>query len=146
MEDSVAKLWTEAETEPFMTPWRQAVVTEVIDGDSFRLRADLGFDVDVRLYTRLLAEGILTTPDDKTDDAVNAWEKRGVQRVAGLLSEARAETLLPIGSTVRIWSFKSGKTEKYGRFLVVLLYKVDGGWMSLGDQLVSEGHARYATY
>jgi endonuclease YncB( thermonuclease family) len=143
---NMGKLWTDDETEPFMTPWRRAVVTEVVDGDSFRLRADLGFDVDVRLYTRLLAEGVLTTPDNKADDAVNAWETRGVERVAGLLAEARAKELLPVGSTVRVWSFKSGKTEKYGRFLVVLLYKVDGGWQSLGDILVAEGHARYATY
>lgn len=142
----MGKLWTDAETEPFMTPWREAVITEVIDGDSFRLRADLGFDVDVRLYTRLLAEGVLTTPDIKEDDAVNAWETRGIERTAGLLAEARAKELLPTGSRVRIWSFKSGKTEKYGRYLVVLLYKVDGGWRSVGDVLVQEGHARFASY
>lgn len=142
----MGKLWTDAETEPFMTPWREAEVREIVDGDSIRIRADLGFDTEKRLYTRLLAEGILTTPDVKTDDAINAWETRGVQRVEGLIAKARLAGLLPIGSKVRIWSFKSGRTEKYGRWLIVCLYKVDGGWRSVGDLLVDEGHAVYATY
>jgi endonuclease YncB( thermonuclease family) len=149
----MGKLWTDAETQPFATPWRNAEVLPdrgklegVIDGDSFRLRIDLGFEVDVRAYTRLLAEGVLTTPDDDTDDSVDAWETRGKERPLGDLAEARAEELMPVGAPLRIWSFKSGDKGKYGRWLVVVLIPVDGGWKSVGDILVEEGHAEFEQY
>jgi endonuclease YncB( thermonuclease family) len=149
----MSKLWTDEETTPFATPWREAEILPddghqegVIDGDSFRMRIQLGFEVEVRAYTRLLAEGVLTTPDDKSDDSVDAWETRGKHKKLGALAEARAEELLIVGQPIRVWSFMSGDKGKYGRWLVVLLYKVEGGWMSLGDTLVEEGHAIYKTY
>lgn len=149
----MGKLWTDEETTPFATPWREAEILPddgnkegVIDGDSFRMRIDLGFDVSVHAYTRLLAEGAITTPDDDEDDAVDAWETRGAEKPLGDLAEARAEELLPVGKKIRIWSFMSGDKGKYGRWLVVVLYKVDGGWRSLGDTLVEEGHAEYVSY
>lgn len=150
----MAKLWTPEETEPFVTPWRQALVLPddgrkegIIDGDSFRLRIDVGFDVDVRAYTRLLGEGVLTTPDDKTDDSVDAWETRGAEKAKGDLAEARAEELMPPFSLVRVWSFKGkGNKGKYGRWLVVVLVRDGRVWKSVGDILVAEGHAVYKTY
>ena len=149
----MGKLWSDAETTPFATPWREAEILPddgreegVIDGDSFRMRISVGFEVEVRAYTRLLAEGILTTPDDKTDDSVDAWETRGAHKALGALAEARAESLLPLGQKIRVWSFKGGDKGKYGRWLCVILVQVDGGWKSLGDILVEEGHAVYKTY
>ncbi|MGD9725359.1 MAG: thermonuclease family protein [Nitrospira sp.] len=149
----MGKLWTDEETAPFLTPWREAVIVPdkgkeegVIDGDSFRMAVDIGFEVTIRAYVRLLAEGAILTPNDKTDDGVNAWETNGPEKALGALAEARAEELLGVGKTLRIWSFKSGDKGKYGRWLFVVLYKVDGGWKSLGDTLVEEGHARYETY
>jgi len=149
----MGKLWTDEETTPFETPWREAVVVPdvgrlegVIDGDSFRLRVDVGFEVDIRAYCRLLAEGAILTPDDKSDDCVDAWETRGKERELGALAEQRAEELLGVGRKLRIWSFKSGDKGKYGRWLVVVLTPVEGGWKSLGDTLIDEGHAEFETY
>lgn len=149
----MAKLWTDEETTPFKTPWREAEVVPddgrlegVIDGDSFRLRIDVGFEVDVRAYCRLLGEGVITTPDDKTDDGVDAWETRGAEKELGALAEQRAEELLGVGQKIRIWSFDSGEKGKYGRWLCVVLVPIDGGWKSLGDILVEEGHATYEIY
>ena len=149
----MSKLWTDAETAPFLTPWREAVILPddgnkegVIDGDSFRMRVDVGFEVEVKAYVRLLGEGALTTPDDDSDDAVDAWETRGKERELGLLAERRAEELLGVGEPLRVWSFDGGSKGKYGRWLMVVLYPVEGGWKSLGDTLVEEGHAEWESY
>ncbi len=149
----MGKLWTDEETTPFATPWREAEVVPdmgklkgVIDGDSFRLRIDVGFEIDVRAYCRLLAEGAVLTPDDKSDDCVDAWETRGPERELGALARARAEELLGVGQKLRIWSFKNGSKGKYGRWLCVVLYKAGGGWKSLGDTLIEEGHAEFEDY
>lgn len=147
------KLWTDAETTPFMTPWREAQLQtphggleSVVDGDSFRLTIDVGFEVDVRAYVRLLGEGAITTPNNKLDDAVDAWEMKGEEKPLGILARTRAAELLQSSGVLRIWSFKGGSKEKYGRWLVVVLVKQDGGWRSVGDILVAEGHAEYTTY
>jgi len=149
----MSKLWTDEETTPFATPWREATIMPdlgnlegVIDGDSFRILVDVGFEVYVKAYTRLLAEGVITTPDDKEDDGVDAWETRGAEKEQGDLAEARAEELLPLDQKIRVWSFMDGSKGKYGRWLIVLLYRVDGGWRSLGDTLIEEGHAEFARY
>ena len=149
----MGKLWTDEETTPFATPWREAVIVPdkgrkegVIDGDSFRMLVDIGFEVKVCAYVRLLAEGVVTTPDDKSDDGVDAWETRGSEKPLGVLAEARAEELLGVGRTLRIWSFKGGNKGKYGRWLMIVLVPVEGGWRSLGDILVEEGHAEFENY
>lgn len=149
----MGKLWTDEETTPFVTPWREAEVIPdkgreegVIDGDSFRLRVDVGFEVYIKAYTRLLAEGAVLTPDDSSDDCVDAWETRGPEKELGALAEKRAEELLGVGQKLRVWSFKSGNKGKYGRWLMVVLYEADGGWRSLGDTLIEEGHAEFENY
>jgi len=145
----VSKLWTTEETQPFATPWRQAVVLRVTDGDTIKLRADLGFDSERKVTTRLLTEGAVLTPNDKTDDGVDAWETRGKERVLGKLAKARVEQLLPFASVVRIWSFKGkGVQGKYGRWLAVILYRcpAENGWRCLGETLLAEGHATRETY
>ena len=146
------KLWTPEETIPFRTPWRSAEVMPddglkegVVDGDSLRLRIDVGFSVDVRAYCRLLGEGVITTPLDKSDDGVDAWETRGAEKSLGDLAEARVEELV-VGQKLRVWSFDSGKKGKYGRWLVICLFPWQDHYLSLGDVLVAEGHAVYKTY
>jgi len=120
------KLWTDEETQPFLTPWRQATVLRWYDADTPTLRIDLGFDIDgIKTPVRLLAEGAVTTPDDKTDDSVDAWEMRGREREQGKLAKARVLELIPVGSTIRIWSKKGrGNKGKYGRWLCVILFPV----------------------
>lgn len=122
----MGKLWSDAETAPFITGWRPARVVKWYDADTPKLRIDVGYDIDgVRTYVRLLAEGAVLTPDDKSDDVVDAWELRGAERALGQAAKARASELIPVGSAVRVWSFKgSGTKGKYGRWLVVILYPV----------------------
>ena len=144
----MAKLWLDSECLPFATPWREATVEYWYDADTPKLRINVGFDVNgPTTYVRLLAEGAVTTPDDKSDDSVDAWELRGSEREMGKLAKARAVALIPNGSTIRIWSFKGkGKKGKYGRWLCVILYRVRDGWASLGDTLLKEGHADRPNY
>jgi hypothetical protein len=153
VEDYMGKIWTDEETIPFQTPWREAEILPddgskkgIIDADSFRFRIDVGFEIDVRAYCRLLAEGTITTPDDRTDDGVDAWEIHGQERPLGLLAKERAEELLRSAESLRVWSFDSGEKGKYGRWLVIVLVPVEGGWKSLGDILVEEGHAKFESY
>ena len=144
----MSKLWTTEETQPFATPWREAVVLRVTDGDTVKLRVDLGFDVEVKAITRLLSENAVLTAD-KADDGVDAWETRGNERVLGKIAKARVEALIPFASVVHIWSFKGkGAKGKWGRWLAVILYRCpkENGWRCLGETLVAEGHATRETY
>ena len=145
--------WTDAESTPFLTGWRPVEVLWWYDADTSMLRIDVGFGVDgPKGYVRLLTEGAVLTPNDKTDDGVDAWELRGAERTLGLTAKARVEELIPAGSKIRVWSFKgSGDTGKYGRWLCVILFQHDvltdeGEWLSLGDLLMREGHAERAQY
>jgi len=154
------KLWTDEECAPFLTGWRQAEVLYWYDADTPALLIDLGFGSKIQPggkgYVRLLREGAVLTPDDKSDDGVDAWELRGSERPLGLEAKKRALQLIPEGSTVRIWSFKGrGDTGKYGRWLCVILYQIDHDtpddphgvrWVSLGDTLIEEGHGEAETY
>jgi len=137
------KTWTDEETTPFLTPWREAVIDRWYDADTPTMTMSLGFNIQLREAVRLLAEGAVTTPDDRSDDAVDAWELRGKERELGKLARARVLEVIPVGATVRFWSFKGrGKTGKYGRWLCVILFQdPDGEWYSLGDLLLQEGHA-----
>lgn len=142
------KLWTDAETAPFATGWRPAEVVYVYDADTPKLRIDVGFGLDgVKSYVRLLTEGAVLTPGDRTDDNLDAWELRGDERPLGLTAKARVLELLPVGERVRIWSFSGrGDRGKYGRWLAVILYSTAEGWRSLGDTLLEEGHAVRKAY
>lgn len=134
------KIWSDLETTPFVTPWRRALVSGLVDGDTYDLLIDLGFDVCVRARIRLLSENAILTIA-KSDDVVDTWEKSGLEKDRGLLALSRVEELIPEGSEVRIWSSKSGSRGKYGRWLCVVLFKKDGHWLSIGDLLIEEGHA-----
>lgn len=136
--------WTTQETQPFKTPWRSAVVLNVVDGDTLDLRVDLGFDVQIVTRIRLMAEG--TLPEGGDLASVDAWEVRGAEREVGKLAKARVEKLCPFGSTVRVFSAKGGSRGKYGRWLAVLLYRDGDTWRSLGDTLLAEGHAEDPGY
>lgn len=131
--------WTDLETAPFLTPWREATVRRVVDGDTLDLLIDLGYEVHIHTRVRLLSEGELA--NGGVPYGVNAWETRGADKERGLLAKARVEGLCPAGATVRVFSMKGGYKGKYGRWLVVILYRVGAEWRSLGDQLLLEGHA-----
>ena len=128
------RLWSEPETQPFVTAFRQAEVVRVVDGDTLDLRIDLGFDVQLATRIRLVS----------LDDAgqlvgVDAWETRGRERAQGKAAKLRVEELY--GEPVRILSARGGSRGKYGRWLAAVLFKTDDGWRDLGQALLAEGHA-----
>jgi endonuclease YncB( thermonuclease family) len=141
------KIWKDEECAPFVTGFRPAEIIKWYDADTPTLRINVGFDINgIVCPVRLLSEKAVTTPD-KSDDVFDAWEMRGSERELGKAAKARALDLAPVGSEVRIWSFKgSGSKGKYGRWLVVILAKAppevseDGDWISIADILLEEGH------
>lgn len=147
----MSKLWTDEECTPFLTGFRPAEILSWYDADTPKVEITLGFGVKTQPgekgYIRLLAEGAILTPEDRSDDGVDAWEMRGSERELGKAAKARVLELIPVGSQVRLWSFKgSGKTGKYGRWLCVILYQVAEGWRSLAETLLEEGHAELEHY
>lgn len=136
------KNWTHQETKPFLTGWRPAEVVKWYDGDTPKIRIDLGFGVDgYRGYVRLVSENALLTKSKK-DDIIDTPELRGPERQDGLVARARVVELIPVGSIVRVWSYRGdGKRGKYGRYLVVMLFFHENKWRSIGDVLVAEGLA-----
>jgi micrococcal nuclease len=115
------------ECEPFKTEWRWAQVVRIVDGDTFDLLIDLGFDVHTRSRVRLLG--------------ADTWEVRGEEREDGLKAKRRVLELIPPLTDVRIRSHKGGSRGKYGRWLAEVLYQEGEEWLSLGDILIKEGHA-----
>lgn len=135
---------SDEETEPFTTLWRRAIVDdfdlddeEVYDGDTYTLLVDTGFDSWVMVRVRLL--GLASIDNPKL--GVDAWEVRGTEREAGLKARDRVRDLLPTGTEVRIWSRKGGSRGSLNRWLCVVCYRTAEGWVSIGDQLIEEGHA-----
>jgi micrococcal nuclease len=118
---------TDEECMPFKTEWRWAQVMRIVDGDTFDLLIDLGFDVHTRSRVRLLG--------------ADTWEVRGEEREAGLKAKQRVLELIPPLTDVRIRSHKGGSRGKYGRWLVEVAYPVGDGWEHLGETLIKEGHA-----
>ena len=64
----------------------------------------------------------------------------------GKLATERVNELCGFGSTVRVYSQKGGSRGKYGRWISVLLYRDGQEWRSLGDTLLTEGHADTPDY
>jgi micrococcal nuclease len=120
-------LLTDEDTKPFITEWRPAEVKRIIDGDTFDLEIDLGFDIWLATRVRLLG--------------ADTWEVRGEERELGKIASARVHELIPEGSSIRIRSFKGGTRGSFRRWLAEVAYRVDGGWQQLGEILIKEGHA-----
>lgn len=138
------KIWTDEETAAHRTPWHTAVVMKIIDGDTLELMLDLGFDAFVEVRLRLISERAVLEPQLSNEKVgIDAFEKKGETKEKGLLAMARAEALAPVGSVVRVFSRKGGTRDSFRRWLGVVLTDkmIQGGWVSLGDQLLEEGHA-----
>ncbi len=104
-----------------------AEVTKIVDGDSVWLEVDVGFRMTYRYNFRLAR---INTPELRASDPevkVKAYEAKD-----------RLAEILPLGSTVKIQTAKSGK---YGRWLVEIW--VDDGVSSrnVNDMMLEEGLA-----
>lgn len=115
----------------------RAVVVDVTDGDTTVVDLDLGLglwsrDRAVRWY------------------GIDAPEKSGETRAAGLASLAAAEGLLEVGSDVLLRTFldkrQRDETGRYGRLLGEFHAEVDGRQRILNEVMVTRGHALVRTY
>lgn len=112
--------------KPFIYKFK---VTSVYDGDTVTGDIDLGFNIyltnqKIRLY------------------GINAPEITGLERSNGLITKERVKSLVE-GKNVLLETFKD-RTEKYGRWLGILHYKIadtDTNLINLNEQLITEGLA-----
>lgn len=107
----------------------RAFIKRWVDGDTVDVEIDLGFGI--RKLDRLRLARI------------DAWEKRGDERVAGLAATDFVITMCPPESEILIRTAKD-KQGKYGRYLAEIYFGPDR--ICLNDLLVESGHAEYASY
>ncbi len=105
----------------------RARVVKVVDGDTMHLDIDLGLDVRTKMTVRLYG--------------VDAPELHGDDDERGHLAKVFAETALPVGSLVRVYTIKD-RREKFGRYLASIIYAdADLREHNLADELVRRGLA-----
>jgi micrococcal nuclease len=104
--------------------YRIKSVAKVVDGDTLDVCIDLGFHLYIQQRVRLLG--------------IDAPEKRGASREAGLASQRRLESLIAGASEMYIET-KLDRTDKYGRILGRIWR---AGWVDdLSARMLSEGLA-----
>ena len=138
------------EALPFVTQWRPARVLKVVDGDTFDLDIDLGFESHI--YTRVRLLHLAGLENRKL--AVDAWETRGEEKPLGDLATLRVEELVQQNNwEVLVATRLDPKISKgtYGRWLAAVLLRDrmdrdDDLLASLGDLLIREGHAEEKKY
>lgn len=107
-----------------MLMFRPARCLKVVDGDTFDLMVDLGFDVYRVIRVRL--------------KGIDTWEVRGSERPKGLVAKARVEELME--NKIQIISYKGGQRGSFRRWLVDVQYLEDNSWKDLATTLKAEGH------
>ena len=90
----------------------KAKVDRVVDGDTVDFIVDLGFNVNIKIRTRLIG---VDTPERGHLD----WAK-ATSKCCQLLQKAGSPSYMPVKDTVV--TIKTSKTGKYGRWLV----EIDG--------------------
>ncbi len=155
-----ARLWPHKECEPFETEFVLAKVKtpkerERPDGDTFDLVTKIRFDAGPTIRVRLTGESWLTSG---RRIGFNAWERKGDERERGDAAYERRLELCAPGDWVRIRSFLGGARGSLNRWLCIVLVHLveengklvrwttessgEGGWYSLADVLLHEGHGR----
>lgn len=104
-----------------------AMVLDVHDGDTIRVRADLGWRIQLDTLVRL--------------DGIDAPE---LKLPAGTVARDYLAAVIPVGSVVTVVSKQLlGQREKYGRVLAdVLVDKGRGELLDVAKDMVSTGHAK----
>lgn len=98
----------------------------MIDGDTVEAEIDLGFHVSFTVTLRLVG--------------INAPETKGAERSRGLAATRSLDSLIAdLTGGTRELTVRTQKdvTEKYGRYLAVLL----AGDVNLNDRMLADGHA-----
>lgn len=111
----------------------KATVRRVIDGDTVDMNMDLGFGVSKLVRIRLWG--------------IDAPEVKGDERAEGLAAKTYLETLLPVGTSAEVYTEKD-REAGWGRYVgeVYVVDPEDEFDLSISDEMVEAGHARYKTY
>ena len=100
----------------------------VIDGDTIDVRADLGFDVSLRLRLRFAG---INTPESRTRNLE--------ERALGKVATARLAEVLESADSIEFESFGKGK---FGRVLATPYVVNNDKRTDVCKLLIREGHAR----
>ena len=100
----------------------------VIDGDTIDVRADLGFDVSLKLRLRFAG---INTPESRT--------RNKEEKALGLAAKARLKEVLESADSIEFESFGKGK---FGRVLATPYVVNNDKRTDVCQLLVREDHAR----
>jgi micrococcal nuclease len=103
-------------------------VTEWKDGDTVVVSINLGFHLALEETVRVYG---INCPETRT--------KSATEKAAGLAAKAFAAELAPVGTTVKLHSFKNRSEEKYGRFLGIITLP-DG--RDFAQTMIDASHAK----
>lgn len=107
----------------------RALVTRVVDGDTFHAAVDLGFKISTNTTFRL---GGIDTPE--------TWRpKSEAERVHGQAAKQRVKDLIDQKEVI----IRTAKTGKYGRWIAYVI--LDDG-KDLGQLLINEGFEKRTDY
>lgn len=113
--------------------YKHAVVSRVVDGDTYDIIVDLGFNIAHKIRVRLLGVDTPEVYGIKHDDPEY---KRGV--AASDFVKQRLRDGTPV--TLRTVKDKKGK---YGRYLAEVFYRSDDGTeLSIGDEIIKNYHTK----
>lgn len=108
----------------------KAEVLRIIDGDTIKVRIDLGFN--------------LTFTDNVRLARINAPEIRGKERPEGLEAKAWLDSQISVGDEIYLKTFKW--KGKYGRYIAEVILKTGNKEINISDEMVKNGHAKYVEY
>jgi len=103
----------------------QCFILEWVDGDTVRVQLDLGFHIFFIETVRI--------------NGIDAPEKSGMTKVAGLAAKAKAIELCPPGSQVEIHTAKGKAAEKYGRYLASITL---ANGKDFAAEMIASGNAK----
>ena len=103
---------------------RRAIVTNIVDGDTFDAHVDLGFSVSSKQRFRLLG--------------CDAPEMTGTSQEAGENSKRYVEKLLKDKEIC----LRSVKTDSFGRYLADVWIMKNGVQINLSRHLIKNGYAK----
>jgi micrococcal nuclease len=112
---------------PFLGGVFRAVCRHVVDGDTFDVLVDLGFNQYA--YATIRLRGI-DTPETRTRDAV--------EKARGFAARDRTRRLIE-GMPVVLQTHPDPGT--FGRYVAEVRFLQDGEWRDLAGVLLAEGHA-----
>jgi len=107
----------------------------------FRVRVDRVIDGDTLEASLYLGLGVWLNNQRLRLLGINAPEMKGETRALGIKVRDYLADALKRASDVVVRSDEESKG-KYGRFLVVVLAKLDGKWVNVNKELMRQGAAR----